>query len=123
MTSWNSRFVVTAEPGPRDIVVVTLADGKRIGACSVKEYSSVLASANTLAEQTKLAVKVLPMTAAEFINFAGIKAVDPAATPEDDADLRRQVVTMLREAMVEADDRATRAEAQALLLGMGEASC
>ena len=120
---WDARNVVTAEPGPVDIFVVTLADGKRIGACSVEEYPSVLASASRLAEHTKLAVKVLPMTAAEFINFTGMKASDLAGTPEADADLRRLVVTTLREAMVEADDRDTRVEAQALLASMGEASC
>ncbi len=124
MNSWNDRKgVARAEPGPRDSFVVTLADGKRIGVCSVEEYDVVLERGNKLAQDTNLAVKVLPMTAAEFINFAGIKASDLAATPDDDADLRRLVVTTLREAVIEAGDRETRAEAQALLVGMGEALC
>ena len=124
MTSWISlNRVATAYPGPRDSFVVTLGDGKRIGLCSVEGYDAALARANQLAQETRLAVKVLPMTAAELINFAGITARDLAATPEADADLRRQVVTTLREAMIEADDRETRVEAQALLVRMGEASC
>ena len=124
MSSWNSQNrVVTAYPGPRDSFVVTLGDGRRLDVCSVEEYDAVLARANKLARDTKLAVKVLPMTATEFINFAGLTASDIAATPDADADPRRQVVTTLREALVEADDRETRAEAQALLAAMGEAPC
>lgn len=124
MSSWISRNrVVTAEPGPRDSFVVTLGDGRRIDVGSIGEYDAVLARANKLARETKLAVKVLPMTAAEFINFAGVTASDFATSPEASADLRRQVVTTLREALVEADDRDTRAEARELLLGMGEAPC
>lgn len=124
MSSWISlNRVVTAYPGPRDSFVVTLGDGKRIGVCSVEEYEEGLARANKLVRDTKLAVKVLPMTAAEFIYFAGITASDLAASPEANADLRRLVVTTLREALVEADDRETRVEAQALLVGMGEALC
>tara|TARA_R110002051_G_scaffold243798_1_gene303779 strand:- start:3757 stop:4131 length:375 start_codon:yes stop_codon:yes gene_type:complete len=124
MSSWNSQNrVVTAYPGPRDSFVVTLGDGKRIDMCSVEEYDTALARASKLAQETKLAVKVLPMTAAELINFAGIKASDLAASTEGEAALRRQVVTTLREAMIEADDRETRVEAQALLAALGEASC
>ena len=124
MSSWTSlNRVVTAYPGPRDSFVVTLGDGKRIDVCSVEEYEAVLARANKLVRDTKLAVKVLPMTAAELINFAGITTSDLSATPEADADLRRHVVAALREAMIEADDRETRVEAQALLAGMGEAPC
>ena len=124
MSSWISlNRVVTAYPGPRDSFVVTLGDGRRIDVCSVERYEPALARANKLARDTKLAVKVLPMTAAEFINFAGIKASDLAGSPEANADLRELVVTTLSEALVEAEDRETRAEAQALLVGMGEASC
>lgn len=124
MTSWNSQNrVVTAYPGPKDSFVVTLGDGKRIDMCSVEEYDTALARASILAKETKLAVKVLPMTVAELINFAGIKASDLAASNEAEAALRQQVVTTLREAVIEADDRETRLEAQSLLAGMGEAPC
>lgn len=124
MTNWISlNRVVTAYPSPRDSFVVTLGDGKRIGLCSVEEYDAALAQASKLAKETRLAIKVLPMTAAEFINFAGINSSDLAASTEADADLRRQVVTTLRDALVGADDRETRAEARALLIGMGEALC
>lgn len=124
MSSWISlNRVVTAYPGPRDSFVVTLGDWRRLGVCSVEEYDTALARASRLARDTKMAMKVLPMTAAELINFTGITARDLAATPEADADLRRQVVTTLRDAMIEADDRETRVEAQSLLAGMGETPC
>lgn len=124
MSSWISlNRVVTAVPGPRDSFVLTLGDGKRIDLCSVEEYDAALARASRLAQETKLAFKVLPMTAAELINFAGIKASDLASSTEADADLRLQVVTTLREAMIEADDRETRVEAQALLTGIGGTPC
>lgn len=124
MSSWISlNRVVTAVPGPRDSFVLTLGDGKRIDLCSVEEYDTALARASRLAQETKLALKVLPMTAAELINFAGINASDLAGSTEADADLRLQVMTTLREAMIEADDRETRLEAQALLAGIGGAPC
>lgn len=123
MSSWFSlNRVVTAYPAQRDSFVVTLGDGKRIDMCSVEEYDTALARASRLAQETKLAVKVLPMTAAELINFAGIKASDLASSTDAEADLRRQLVTTLRKAMIEADDRETRIEAQSLLAGIGEAS-
>ncbi len=122
MSSWNSQNrLVTAYPGPRDSFVVTLGDGRRIGLCSVDEYEAALARANKLVRDTKLAVKVLPMTVAEFINFAGITASDLAASPEADAGLRQLVVTTLREIMLDSDDRATRVEARGTLYAMGEA--
>lgn len=122
MNSWISlNRVVTAYPGPRDSFVVTLGDGKRIGLCSVEEYDAALSLANQLAPETRLALKVLPMTAAEWINFSGITASDLASSPEADAGLRQLMVTTLREIMLDSDDRATRVEARDTLYAMGEA--
>ena len=74
-----------------------------------------------LARETSRAVKVLPMTMAEFYRFAGVTASDLAMTPEAEAEMRKLVVTTLREAMVEANHRSTRVEARDTLIAMGEA--
>ena len=124
MSSWiDANRVASAEPGPRDSFVVTIADGKRIDVTTVDRYDDVLARANTLARQTALAVKVLPMTAREYINFAGVIALDLASTPEAEADVRQLAVDTLRAAMVDAPDHSTRVEARDLLRSMGEATC
>ena len=121
MSSWiDQNRVVSAEPGPRDSFVVVLADGKRIELTTVDKFEEVLARANKLARQTVLAVKVLPMTAREFIAFAGVTAADLSTSPEAEAQQRQVAVEALRSAMVEAPDRSTRVEARDLLHAMGE---
>jgi hypothetical protein len=121
MNSWiDAKRVVAAEPGPRDSFVVVLADGKRIETATVDRYEEVLIRSQRLARQTDLAVKVLPMTAREYIAFAGITAADLASTPEAEADLRQLAVEALKAAMVEAPDLTTRTEARDVLRAMGE---
>lgn len=117
MSSWiDQHRVVTGFPAPRDSFVVTLADGKQIGLNLAHEYEAVLERAKRLAKQTGLAVKVLPMTAREFIGFAGLKADDLASTPQAEAALKQEMIDTLRQAMIEANDLSVRKEAEALLM-------
>ena len=116
MTGWiDQHRVVTAFPAPRDSFVVTLADGKRIALNLAHEYEAALERAKRLARQTDLSVKVLPMTAREFMRFADLKSDDLASTPEAEATLKQQVTDTLRKAMIEADELSVRREAEALL--------
>lgn len=119
--SWNAQNrVFGTEPSQRDSIVVTLVNGKRIDVRSVVHYDDALARANWLARHIGLPIKVLSMTAGEFIAFAGIKADDLAKTPEADAEFRQLVVTTLRDAMLNAPDVTDRSDARKVLMEMGE---
>jgi hypothetical protein len=121
MSGWTEgKPFGVLKSGPRDSFVVTLAEGRRIETTTIDRFEEVVRRAQCLATETDLAVKVLPMTAREYIAFAGIRASDLAASPEAEADLRKLTVETLRTAMVDAPDQATRAEARDLLTSMGE---
>ncbi|ASE38383.1 hypothetical protein [Brevundimonas vesicularis] len=122
MSNWNDvNRIVARDPGPRDTLVVTYADGRRIDVTTTDRYDDVLSRASELARQTKLAVKVLPMTVIEFANFERMNLSTLFETPESEANLRAIVVQTLREALVAASDQSTREMARDTLNGMGEA--
>lgn len=122
MSNWNDvNRIVARDPGPRDTLVVTYADGRRIDVTTTDRYDDVLSRASELARQTKLAVKVLPMTVIEFANFERMDLSTLFETPESEANLRAIVVRTLREALVAASDQSTREMARDTLNGMGEA--
>lgn len=121
MSGWTEgKPFGVLKPGPRDSFVVTLADGRRIETTTIDRFEEVVRRAQRLATETDLAVKVLPMTAHEYIAFAGIRPMDLAASPESGAELRQLTVETLRTAMVEAPEQSTRTEARDLLKSMGE---
>jgi len=122
MSNWNDvNRIVARDPGPRDTLVVTYADGRRIDVTTTDRYDDVRSRASELARQTKLAVKVLPMTVIEFANFERMDLSTLFETPESEANLRAIVVQTLREALVAASDQSTREMARDTLNGMGEA--
>lgn len=122
MSNWNDvNRIVARDPGPRDTLVVTYADGRRIDVTTTDRYDDVLSRASELARQTKLAVKVLPMTVIEFANFERMDLSTLFETPESEANLRAIVVRTLREALVAASDQSTREMARDTLNRMGEA--
>lgn len=122
MSNWNDvNRIVARDPGPRDTLVVTYADGRRIDVTTTDRYDVVRSRASELARQTKLAVKVLPMTVIEFANFERMDLSKLFETPESEASLRAVVVQTLREALVAASDQSTREMARDTLNGMGEA--
>lgn len=122
MSNWNDvNRIVARDPGPRDTLVVTYADGRRIDVTTTDRYDDVLSRASELARQTKLAVKVLPMTVIEFANFERMDLSTLFETPKSEANLRAIVVRTLREALVAASDQSTREMARDTLNGMGEA--
>lgn len=119
--SWvDANRVVAAHPGPRDGFLVVLADGKRVWAATADQYEEVLCRAQEMAHKTELAVKVLPMTAREFITFTGMSWTNVARTPQEAAEFRALVTQSFRSAMIEAPDLATRLEARDALMAMGE---
>lgn len=122
MSNWNDvNRIVARDPGPLDSLVVTYADGRRIDVTTTDRYDDVRRRASELARQTKLAVKVLPMTVIEFANFERMDLSLLFETPESEANLRAIVVQTLREALVAASDQSTREMARDTLNGMGEA--
>jgi len=119
--SWvDAHRVVAAHPGPHDGFLVVLADGKRVWAATADQYEEVLGRARVLAQKTEVAVKVLPMTASEFIGFTGMSCTDVARTPQEEAVFRALVTQTFRSAMMVAPDLATRREARDALMAIGE---
>lgn len=121
MNSWNDvNRVVAREPGHRDSLVVTYLDGRRIDLTTTDRYDAVLDRAQKLARQTKLAVKVLPMTVTEFANFEKTDLSTLFSTPEAEAKVRHVVVRTLREALIAAPEQSARETARNTLIAMGE---
>lgn len=121
-TSWISiDRVVTAEPGPRDLCVVTFIEGVRAAINPVTEYEQARAKAIAFAKETKWSVKLLPVTGRELMGFMRVKPSDFASPSASDAEMRQLVVSTCREALRECDDGTVRREAYDLLVNMSEA--
>lgn len=112
--------VVTAEPGPRDVCVVTFIEGVRAAINLVTEYEQARAKAIAFAKETKRPVKLLPVTARELMGFMHVKPSELFGPSADDAEMRQLVVSTCREALRECNDASVRREAFDLLVNMGE---
>lgn len=123
MNSWiDPHRIVSAEPLPRDHVVVTFVEGKRVSIHPVGEYERVREAAVILAKQAKRPVKVLPMTIIELMGFMGMDPAEFAASlsPKDAEQDRQLVVATCMEILRECNDAAVRKEAYDLLTSIGE---
>lgn len=124
MSSWNdTNRVVYADPRPGEGFVVVLVEGKKAVLTTVDHYDAVLAVALKAAKTSKLAIKVLPMTPQEYLNYAGISEVEPFKSPVEEAECKQWIANNLREIIIDAPDRSTRVEARDLLHKLGEAVC
>ena len=122
MNIWtrNGNYVSVLGPGPEDLFVVTMVDGKRYAIQPVSEYSSALDIAEKLAEQISSPVKLMALSLNEVLAFTGVSLVDLAAglTTEDD----ERAITACREVLRECNDRGLRAQAEEVLVSMGAIS-
>jgi hypothetical protein len=76
--SWRSVYrAMCPEPGPRDLFIVILINGKRVAVHHADEYDKWRTAAERLAAQEDCNVKVLPMSGSELMNFLGVEP-DPA---------------------------------------------
>jgi len=85
--SWRPVYrAMCPEPGPRDLFLVILINGKRVAIHQADEHDRWQQAAERLAREQECHVKVLPMTGSELMNFLGIEpgppqpmdALDPA---------------------------------------------
>lgn len=72
--SWRAPYrAMCPEPGPRDLFLVILINGKRAAIQHADEYDRWRVAAERLAAQESVNVKVLPMSGSEMMNFLGIE--------------------------------------------------
>lgn len=121
--SWRPIYrAMCPDPGPRDLFVVILVNGKRIGLFHIEAYPKLRETAHKLAEQHKCQVKVLPMTGEELLNFCGIQwsptgPVQPIENMEPA--FRAQAIKNCRDAISECEDARLRQDALAMLDVLG----
>jgi len=120
--SWQPIYrAMCFEPGPRDLFVVILIDGKRVGLHPVTEYERWRAAAQKLAREHECQVKVLPMGGHEVLAFYGIEPASGALQPIENMDpaFRKQAVKNCMDAIRECDDARVRQDALDMLRTLG----
>ena len=118
--SWRPRFrAMCPEPGPQDLFLVILVNGKRASIQSVEDYDRWRWAAERLAEQQQCQVKVLPMTGDEMMNFYGISPQPPQPIANLDREFREQAVRNCLDVLRECGSQKDRAQALDLLTKMG----
>lgn len=85
--SWRPRYrAMCPEPGPQDLFLVVLIDGRRVAIEHAADHVKWRGAAERLAASQQCQVKVLPMSGNELMNYLGMKpsaaqpmsALDPA---------------------------------------------
>jgi hypothetical protein len=118
--SWQPIYrAMCPEPGPRDLFVVILINGKRVGLHPVEEYERWRAAAQKLACEHECQVKVLPMGGHELLAFSGVEPAAPQPVENMDPAFRAQAVKNCHAAIVECDDARLRQDALDLLRALG----
>lgn len=122
MNSWiNPNRIVTAEPLPKDLALLTFIDGRFAGLHSPAQHERVTAYARQIAEKSGRPVKVLPVTLPETLNFLGSSLEEFVSSAfEGEQELRAWVVQSLKAVVRDENDRTVRQEAYDMLVGMGE---
>lgn len=119
--SWaDQNPLVSFEPCPRDVCVVTLVDGRRAAVDHATDYHKAHSAASELARRGPAPVKVLPMQAGELAHFLGFEAGDLAAGSHRYQEDRALLLRTCREALHESNEKSVRDDARGLLLALGE---
>ena len=118
--SWRPPFrAMCPEPGPRDLFLVILINGRRVGIQHADEYHRWRAAAERLAAQENCDVKVLPMSGGEMMTFLGIEPAPPQPIANLDPAFRKQAVTNCIDVLRECGDERARGDALDLLNHLG----
>lgn len=114
--SWRPIYrAMCPEPGPRDLFVVILIDGKRVGVRPVEEYKRWRTAAERLAREHECQVKVLPMGGHEVLAFYGIEPAAPQSIDKMDPAFRTEAIQNCMDAIIECDDARLRKDALDML--------
>jgi len=124
MTAWNSRKrIVTAEPLPREPLVLTFIEGKLAAVNWSEDYAVAKARAEeAFRSHPRFSVKVLPFTVREAMNFMRFTREEITTSFSEDEwrEMRARVVQELKRVLREDNDAETRREAYDALVVMGE---
>jgi hypothetical protein len=118
--SWRPIFqAMCPEPGPRDMFVVVLINGKRVGFDHIEAHPKLCAAGQKLATEHKCQVKVLPMNGHELMTFLGIELGPGQPIEPMDPAFRAQAIKNCMDALRECDDVRLREDALIMLKALG----
>lgn len=118
--SWRAPFrAMCPEPGPRDLFLVILVNGKRAAIQHADDYDKWRAAAEQLAAQENCNVKVLPMSGSELMNFIGIEPEPPQPIANLDPAFREQAVKNCMDVLRECAGAKDRGDALDMLGHLG----
>lgn len=118
--SWRSVYrAMCPEPGPRDLFIVILINGRRVAVHHADEYDKWRKAAERLAAQEDCNVKVLPMGGRELMNFLGIEPESAKPMEELDPADREHAIKVCMDVLRECNDQTDRKEALDLLNELG----
>lgn len=118
--TWRPIYrAMCPEPGPRDLFLVVLMNGRRVSLQPVTDYERLREVAERFAREQECQVKVLPMTGGELMNFLGIEPGEPQSMDTLDPAFRAQAVQNCLDAMQACIEPRERADAMDLLRRLG----
>lgn len=118
--SWRAvHRAMCPEPGPRDLFLVILINGKRVAIQQADEYDKWRAAAERLVAQEHCDVKVLPMSGSELMNFLGVEPEQPQPIANLDPAFREQAVTNFMDVLRGGSGERDRADALDMLGHLG----
>jgi len=121
VNAWiNQNRIITADPLPKDVVILTYIDGKLAELSSIANHEKVVVLARQIAEKSGFPVKVLPVSFTEALHFLNISREDFFRGFGDEKDARAWAVKSLKTVLREENDGTVRGEAYDLLVSMGE---
>lgn len=118
--SWRPRYrAICPDPGPEDLFLVILINGKRVGIQHATDHARLRWAAERLAESQQCQVKVLPMAGDEMMNFYGIKPGARQPIENMDPAFREQAVKNCMDVLRECGSQEDREQALKLLGHLG----
>ena len=118
--SWRPRFrAMCPEPGPQDLFLVILIDGRRATIQHAADHDRWKSAAERLAHEQRCQVKVLPMTGGELMNYLGIVPEPPQPIANLDPQFREQAVRNCMDVLRECGSQQDRELALELLTDLG----
>lgn len=118
--SWRPIYrAMCPEPGPRDLFLVVLVNGKRVSILPVTEYDKLRPVMEAFASEQQCHVKLLSMTGGELMNFYGITPEAPKPMDTLEPAFRAQAVKNCMDVLRTAHEERERDEALDLLTTLG----
>jgi len=107
------------EPGPRDLFLVILVNGRHINFHAVTEYSKLRNALEQWATEYKCHIKMLPMGGDELMNYLNIAQCDPQPIENMDPEFRAQAVQNCLDSLRDSLEPDERDQALDLLRALG----